>query len=214
MNVLVCLRDWIRAERRNQGMEVEPKNEQKLEEIMTSQENSAESCPMHVFVNGKICKDPKLAKADDFFTSGLNVGGNAFPKFGFTLKILNVINNLPELNTLGISIARADLEPQGVVPLHMHPRAAELITVLLEGTLYAGFLVADRANFFKSNLFFKGNPGDVFVFPLGVVLFIYNVGHKKATFLAFYNSQNPGTMAIPGAILASEPPNIDDVLAQ
>ncbi|KAM3358292.1 germin-like protein subfamily 1 member 7 [Capsicum galapagoense] len=144
-----------------------------------------------VFVNGKICKDPKLAKADDFFTSGLNVGGNAFPKFGFTLKILNLINNMPGLNTLGISIARADLEPQGVVPLHMHPRAAELITVLLEGTLYAGFLVAD-----------------------GVVRFIYNVGHKKATFLAFYHSQNPGTMAIPGAILASEPPNIDDILAK
>ncbi|PHU21007.1 GDSL esterase/lipase EXL1 [Capsicum chinense] len=49
MNVLVCLRDWIRAERRNQGMEPEPSDELKLEEIMTSRENSAESSPMHDF---------------------------------------------------------------------------------------------------------------------------------------------------------------------
>ncbi|KAM3322326.1 hypothetical protein P3S67_003477 [Capsicum chacoense] len=51
MNVLVCLRDWIRAERRNQGMEPEPSDELKLEEIMTSRENSAESSPMHGFAS-------------------------------------------------------------------------------------------------------------------------------------------------------------------
>ncbi|KAF3636898.1 1-aminocyclopropane-1-carboxylate oxidase -like protein 1 [Capsicum annuum] len=49
MNVLVCLRDWIRDERRNQGMEAEPNDEQRLEEIMTSRENSAESSPTHDF---------------------------------------------------------------------------------------------------------------------------------------------------------------------
>ncbi|KAM3239020.1 hypothetical protein P3L10_014053 [Capsicum annuum] len=43
MNVLVCLRDWIRAKRGNQGMKPEPNDEQKLEEIMSSRENSAES---------------------------------------------------------------------------------------------------------------------------------------------------------------------------
>ncbi|KAM3268052.1 hypothetical protein P3S67_031602 [Capsicum chacoense] len=49
MNVLVCLRDWIRAETRNQGMKPEPSDELKLEEIMTSRENSAESSPMYGF---------------------------------------------------------------------------------------------------------------------------------------------------------------------
>ncbi|PHT48058.1 hypothetical protein CQW23_12266 [Capsicum baccatum] len=43
MNVLVCLRDWIRAEIRNQRMEPGPSDEMKREEIMTSRENSAES---------------------------------------------------------------------------------------------------------------------------------------------------------------------------
>ncbi|PHT49035.1 hypothetical protein CQW23_13243 [Capsicum baccatum] len=41
--------DWIRAGRRNQGMEPEPSDELKLKEIMTSRENSAESNPMHGF---------------------------------------------------------------------------------------------------------------------------------------------------------------------
>ncbi|KAM3322122.1 hypothetical protein P3S67_003273 [Capsicum chacoense] len=49
MNVLVCLRDWIRVEIRNQGMEPESNDELKLEEMMTSRENSAESSPMHGF---------------------------------------------------------------------------------------------------------------------------------------------------------------------
>ncbi|XP_059311676.1 germin-like protein subfamily 1 member 19 [Lycium ferocissimum] len=143
-----------------------------------------------VFVNGKICKDPKLAKADDFFASGLNVSGNAVPGFGFAIKTVDV-NNMPGLNTLGISIIRVDLEPQHPFALHTHPRASALMTIL-EGTLYAGFFVPDAANFFKSHLFSKIlNPRDVFVYPQGLIHFVYNVGHKKATFLASLNSQNP-----------------------
>lgn len=166
-----------------------------------------------VLVNGKFCKDPKLAKADDFFASGLNVRGNAVPQFGFAVNIVDV-NNMPGLNTLGISIVRADFEPQGLVPLHTHPRAAELITIL-EGTIYAGFLVPDAANVFKSRLFSKiMNPGDVFVIPQGLIHFQYNVGHKNATLLASFNSQNPGVIMIPSSILASDPPILDDVLAK
>ncbi|PHU14043.1 Germin-like protein subfamily 1 member 15 [Capsicum chinense] len=166
-----------------------------------------------VFVNGKICKDPNLAKADDFFVSGLNVSGSAVPGFGFSSKFVNV-NNMPGLNSLGISIARADLEPQGLVPLHTHPRATELMTVL-EGTVYSGFLVPDAVSFFKSRLFSKIlNPGDVFVFPIGLMHFQYNLGRKKATMLASYNSQNPGIVTIPSSISTSNPPIISDVLAK
>ncbi|PHT58057.1 hypothetical protein CQW23_00420 [Capsicum baccatum] len=63
MNVLVCLRDWIRAERRNQRMEPKPSDELKLEEIMTSRENSAESSPMHGFApltSTILCKFPLI----------------------------------------------------------------------------------------------------------------------------------------------------------
>ncbi|PHU21663.1 Germin-like protein subfamily 1 member 17 [Capsicum chinense] len=64
-----------------------------------------------VFMNGKFCKDPNLAKVDDFFASGLNISGNAVPKFGIFAKLLDV-NTIPGLNTLGISIARGDFEPK------------------------------------------------------------------------------------------------------
>ncbi|KAK4356560.1 hypothetical protein RND71_025531 [Anisodus tanguticus] len=40
-----------------------------------------------ICLNGKICKDPKPAKADDFFASGLNVSGNAVPKFGIDVNM-------------------------------------------------------------------------------------------------------------------------------
>ncbi|CAN4080628.1 unnamed protein product [Withania somnifera] len=166
-----------------------------------------------VFVNGKICKDPNLAKADDFFASGLNVSGNAVPGFGFASKFVDV-NVMPGLNTLGISIARADLEPQSLVPLHTHPRATELLTIL-EGTVYAGFLVPDAANFLRSRLFSKIlNTGNVFVFPIGLMHFQYNVGREKATMLGSYNSQNPGIVTIPSSVFTSNPPIMNDVLAK
>uniref|UniRef100_A0A3Q7EJC9 Germin-like protein n=1 Tax=Solanum lycopersicum TaxID=4081 RepID=A0A3Q7EJC9_SOLLC len=121
---------------------------------------------------------------------------------------------MPGLNTLGISLARADLEPQSIVPLHTHPRATEMITIL-EGTVYAGFLLPDPANFFESRLFSKIlNPGDVFVFPIGLIHFLYNVGHKKAVAFGTFNSQNPGFVIIPNSIFASNPPISDDILAQ
>ncbi|WMV10669.1 hypothetical protein MTR67_004054 [Solanum verrucosum] len=166
-----------------------------------------------VFVNGKICKDPKLATANDFYFSGLNVSGNVVPGLGFASTRVDV-NNMPGLNTLGMFVGRTDLEPQRLAQFHTHPRATELITVL-EGTLYTGFLVPDAANFFKSRLFSKIiNPGDVFVFPKGLIHFQYNMGNKKATYLSFFNSQNPGFVIIPNSIFASNPPISDDILAK
>ncbi|KAH0638138.1 hypothetical protein KY289_038053 [Solanum tuberosum] len=167
-----------------------------------------------VFVNGKFCKDPNLAKVDDFFTSGLNESGKVVRQmYGYSVHIVDV-NNMPGLNTLGISIIRADFEPKGLIPLHTHSRATELITIL-KGTLYAGFLLPYENNFFKSRLFSKIlNPGDVFVIPQGLIHFQYNVGRTNATILATYNSQNPGFTMIPNIIFASDPPIIDDALAK
>ncbi|XP_055814300.1 germin-like protein subfamily 1 member 7 [Solanum dulcamara] len=165
-----------------------------------------------VLVNGKFCKDPKLVKAEDFFASGLNVSGSAVPQFVFSVKIMDV-NSTPGLNTLGISIVHVDLESQGLIPLHTHPRATKLTTIL-EGTIYAGFLVPD-ANLFKSRLFSKiMNPGYVYVIPQGLIHFQYNVGHKNATLLSSLNSQNPGVIMIPSTIFASDPPIMDNGLAK
>ncbi|KAK1584567.1 hypothetical protein Q3G72_034079 [Acer saccharum] len=63
-----------------------------------------------VFVNGKFCKDPKLATPNDFFFSGLNNPRNTENQVGSTVTPVNVAQ-IPGLNTLGISLARIDFAP-------------------------------------------------------------------------------------------------------
>ncbi|KAK6805211.1 hypothetical protein RDI58_002996 [Solanum bulbocastanum] len=79
-----------------------------------------------VFVNGKFCKDPKDVTANDFFRPGLNVPGNTSNQLGSVVNAVNV-NNLPGLNTLGISLARIDFSPYGLNPPHTHPRRTEVL---------------------------------------------------------------------------------------
>ncbi|CAN4080641.1 unnamed protein product [Withania somnifera] len=166
-----------------------------------------------IFVNGKTCKNPKLAKPDDFFTSGLNVPGNIVPGFDFPTKLVDV-TVIPGLNTQAMTIARADLGPKQLFPLHTHPRAAELV-IVLDGRLYVGFLVPNPENVSKSRLFAKIlNPGDVFVFPKGLIHFQYNVANKTTSYFGFLNSQNPGIIPVPSSILVSDPPIMNEVLSE
>ncbi|RVW18872.1 putative germin-like protein 2-1 [Vitis vinifera] len=142
-----------------------------------------------VFVNGKVCKDPKVATANDFFFSGLRI---------------------PGLNTLGISLARVDYAPYGLNPPHTHPRATEILTVL-EGTLYVGFVTSNPDNRLISKVLYKG---DVFVFPEGLIHFQLNVGKTKAVAIAALSSQNPGVITIANAVFGSKPAISADVLTK
>ncbi|XP_016434170.1 germin-like protein subfamily 1 member 20 [Nicotiana tabacum] len=166
-----------------------------------------------VFVNGKICKDPKVVNADDFFKSGLNIPGNTSNQVGSAVTAVNV-GNLPGLNTLGISLVRIDYAPYGLNPPHTHPRAAEVL-VVLEGTLYVGFVLSNPGPNMKNKLFTKIlKPGDVFVFPIGLIHFQFNVGKTKAVAFAGLSSQNPGVITIANAIFGSDPPINEDVLTK
>ncbi|XP_042483220.1 putative germin-like protein 2-1 [Macadamia integrifolia] len=71
-------------------------------------------------VNAKFCKNPKLVIAYDFFLTGFNIAMNTSDRLG--LKITPVtVNELPGLNTLGISMGRMDFGPYGLNPPHIHP---------------------------------------------------------------------------------------------
>ncbi|KAK4489393.1 hypothetical protein RD792_005202 [Penstemon davidsonii] len=159
-----------------------------------------------VFVNGKFCKNPNMVVADDFFLSGLNKPGNTSNAVGSRVTPVNV-NQLPGLNTLGISAVRIDYAPYGLNPPHTHPRATEIL-VVLEGTLYVGFVTSNPANpAMKNKLFTKYlNPGDVFVFPEGLIHFQFNVGKTNAVAFAGLSSQNPGVITIANAVFGSDPP--------
>ncbi|WVY99205.1 hypothetical protein V8G54_031356 [Vigna mungo] len=162
-----------------------------------------------VFVNGKFCKDPKLANAEDFFYRGLGAGDTANP-LGSKVTAVTV-NEILGLNTLGISLARIDFAPKGLNPPHTHPRGTEIL-VVLEGTLYVGFVASNQND---NRLFTKVlNKGDVFVFPIGLIHFQQNVGYGNAVAIAALSSQNPGVITIANAVFGSKPPISDDVLAK
>ncbi|KAL2521160.1 Germin-like protein subfamily 1 member 18 [Forsythia ovata] len=150
-----------------------------------------------VFVNGKICKDPNIISADDFFFPGLNMPGNTSNAQGSRVTPVNV-NQLPGLNTLGISLVRIDYAPYGLNPPHTLPRATEVL-VVVEGTLFVGFTLY---------------PGDVFVFPEGLIHFQFNVGKTNAFVFAGLSSQNPGVITIANAVFGSDPPISLDVLTK
>uniref|UniRef100_A0A2N9EH85 Germin-like protein n=1 Tax=Fagus sylvatica TaxID=28930 RepID=A0A2N9EH85_FAGSY len=175
-----------------------------LQDFCVALKNSSDSA---VFVNGKICKDPKLAKADDFYFGGLNIAGNTENIFGANFTPVTV-DQIPGLNTLGISVARVDYAPNGQTPPHTHPRATEVI-VVLEGTLYVGFITSNPDN----RLFTKVlNKGDVFVNPIGLIHFAFNVGKTNAIAIAALSSQNPGLITIANTVFGSNPPINPDVL--
>ena len=158
--------------------------------------------PFHaVFVNGKFCKDPKVAKPEDFFFPGLLTPRNTSNPVGSTVTPVNV-DQLPGLNTLGISLARIDYAPNGGInPPHEHPRGSEILLVL-EGTLYVGFVTSNPDNRLFSKIL---RPGDVFVFPMGLIHFQLNVGKSSAVAIAALSSQNPGVITIANAVFGSNP---------
>ncbi|POO02972.1 Germin [Trema orientale] len=163
-----------------------------------------------LFVNGKFCKNPKLANADDFFTSGLNIPGNTNNAVGSNVTTVNV-DKIPGLNTLGISLVRIDYAPYGQNPPHTHPRGTEIL-VVAEGTLYVGFVSSNQDG---NRLFTKVlNKGDVFVFPIGLIHFQANIGHIPAVAFAGLSSQNAGVITIANTVFGSEPPINPEVLAR
>nr|GMC97443.1 germin-like protein subfamily 1 member 20 [Ipomoea batatas] len=169
-----------------------------------------------VFVNGKPCKDPKRVEANDFYmAAGFNTptGGVNLSSNGLVAKFLDV-DRFPALNTMGLSIARTDFKRNGIIPPHTHPRATEVV-FMLEGTLEVGFVSSNPLNGQKNKLFSKIlKPGDVFVFPMGLVHFFYNVGRTNAVMFSAFSSQNPGFVSVANSAFGSEPPISDDVLTK
>ncbi|CAN1176505.1 Germin-like protein subfamily 1 member 13 [Linum perenne] len=133
-------------------------------------------------VNGKFCKDPMQAKADDFSFKGLNVPRDTSNQVGSNVTLLNV-DQIPGLNTLGISL----------------------------GTLYVGFVTSNPDNRLISKVLY---PGDVFVFPIGLIHFQFNVDKAPAVAFAGLSSQNPGVITIANAVFGSNPPVNADVLTK
>ena len=160
-----------------------------------------------VFVNGKFCKDPKLATPDDFFFSVRQ--GNTSNPLGSKVTPV-AVTEIPGLNTLGISLARIDFAPRGLNPPHFHPRGTEII-IVVEGTLHVGFVTSNPENRLITKVL---NKGDVFVFPIGLIHFQLNVGYGNAVAIAGLSSQNPGVTTVANAVFGSDPPISSEILTK
>eukprot|EP01018_Ginkgo_biloba_P028998 Gb_27049 [translate_table: standard] len=148
-----------------------------------------------LYLNGFACKNPEDVTVEDFTYSGIRKPGNASAT-GFAGTSISALQ-FPGLNTLGMSLVRADFEVGGVNVPHLHPRATE-IGYVVEGTLYSGFVDSENRLFAKVI-----HKGDLMVFPRGLVHFQMNVGNGPAVVVGTFNSQNPGLEKLPFTLFGS-----------
>ena len=183
-------------------------DEDPLQDFCVADANAA------VTINGRTCKPagdvtaqdftstllrapPAAATYDSYYTSGSN-GSKA------ANVTLASVANFAGLNTQGLSIARIDFPPNGGLNQpHVHPRATEVL-FLVQGTLTVGFVsTAPNNTLFQATLY----PGDLFIFPRGLVHFQINLDKKnRALAIAALNSQNPGVSQLAPALFAANPP--------
>lgn len=146
--------------------------------------------------SGVGCKNPARVTAADFAYSGLAKSGN-------TTNIIKAavtpafVGQFPGVNGLGVSIARLDLAPGGVIPMHTHPGASEILNVV-EGIILAAFISSGN-KVYEKTLY----PGDVMVFPQGLLHFQVNAGNSTALAFASFGSANPGLQILDFALFAN-----------
>ncbi|XP_024519900.1 germin-like protein 1-1 [Selaginella moellendorffii] len=122
----------------------------------------------------------------DFVSKVLGNTTNTRPPQTWNATLLSSAN-FPALNTMDLTIARAELGVGGTVPLHYHPRASELVFIA-EGVVEVGFVDTSNVLFIQTL-----QLGDVTIVPKGMLHYEYNPGSSRATLLAY--SQSPGILA-------------------
>jgi len=146
--------------------------------------------------SGYPCKPASTVTSDDFAFEGLIGPGN----------ITNIINaavtpafvaQFPAVNGLGLSAARLDLGPAGVIPLHTHPGASELL-VVTQGHITAGFVSSANTVYIKTL-----KKGELMVFPQGLLHFQATAGKRNAVAFAVFSSASPGLQILDFALFAS-----------
>ncbi|XP_022743866.1 germin-like protein subfamily 1 member 7 [Durio zibethinus] len=159
-----------------------------------------------VFVNGKFSRT-KLAKAEDFFFSGLNMPGNTSNQIGSKVNPVNV-EHIPGLNTLGISLVRIDFAPYGGLNLP-HSSSCHWDPSRHGGCTLCWFCYIREPSHHQSP-----QPWRCFVFPVGLIHFLFNGRKTNAVAFAGLSSQNPGVITIANAVFGSNPAINPDILVK
>eukprot|EP00250_Pteridium_aquilinum_P000206 c10231_g1_i1 orf=51-710(+) len=150
--------------------------------------------PVHV--TGYACKPASEVTVEDFIHDGLAQRASTY-NINNATATLAFVERFPALNSLGLSMARLDLDVGGIIPPHTHPRGSEIIFVI-QGSLYAGFI--DTHNKLFARVI---NPGEVMIFPRGLIHFQLNVGSSPAFAIVSLNAQEPGLQFIANSMFGS-----------
>ncbi|KAK8586284.1 hypothetical protein V6N13_082097 [Hibiscus sabdariffa] len=127
--------------------------------------------------SGYPCKMETNLTSDDFAFSGLGLAGNTS----------NIIS--------------AAVTP-GILPMHTHPGATELLYVV-HGHITAGFISSANKVYLKTL-----NKGDVMIFPQGLLHFQINAaGRRPSLAIVTFNSPNPGLQILDFALFANDLPS-------
>ena len=145
---------------------------------------------------GYSCKTPAEVTADDFVYSGLSVPGNTSTLFNAAINTA-FVEKFPGLNGLGVSMARADIAPGGVIPMHTHPGASEII-LIAKGSVTAGLISSDNSVYLKTL-----KEGDIMVFPQGLLHFQVNTGRTQALLWVSFGIPNPGLQILSNALFSN-----------
>ena len=149
---------------------------------------------------GYSCKTPAEVTADDFVYSGISVPGNTSTLFNAAINTA-FLDKFPGLNGLGVSMARADIATGGVIPMHTHPGASEII-LIAKGSVTAGLISSDNTVYLKTL-----KEGDIMVFPQGLLHFQVNTGRTQAHLWASFGSPNPGLQILSNALFSNNLPS-------
>ncbi|XP_048448085.1 auxin-binding protein ABP19a-like [Pyrus x bretschneideri] len=146
---------------------------------------------------GYTCKKPAGVTVSDFVFSGLAKGGN-------TTNIISVtpafVAQFPGVNGLGISMARLDLAPGGVIPFHTHPGALEVL-VVTRG-FDSGFVSSANLVYLKAL-----HKGEIMVFPQGLLHFQVNVAKIHSNAFVSFSSTSPSLQILDFALFANDLPS-------
>ncbi|KAH7127254.1 RmlC-like cupin domain-containing protein [Dendryphion nanum] len=116
---------------------------------------------------------------------------------GGAYKLAN-IETFPIVAGLGISMAVGYFEPCGINTPHIHPRATEFF-VLMEGSnVKFGYILENGLVKSGQNPEIAGilSKYEGTVFPQGSIHFQFNEACEKATFVAAFDSVDPGTSQV------------------
>ncbi|XP_050229458.1 germin-like protein 9-3 [Mercurialis annua] len=108
------------------------------------------------------------------------------------------IKEFPALEGQGVSVAAIMYPPSGMNLPHIHPRASELLVVLL-GILEVGFVDTTNKLFTQTI-----QAPDMFIFPKGLVHFQVNLRNDSIAYaLGVFGGASAGTVSLPGTLFGS-----------